>query len=112
MRGRGCCPAAANVPLGVCFLKVFFQAEPLFVHFGCRLCPNVAVVPHFFGCACDVGFSSRVAENKSVLIAVFLQPKVKVICGPIDVYRKPQLVFAISGRGNPLPCLLNRLLLQ
>lgn len=45
-------------------------------------------MPYFLGNARDVGFISRVTEDKTVFVAVFLQPEIKIIGGSVDVQRQ------------------------
>ena len=64
-------------------------------------------MPYFLGCTSNIGFSTGIAENEAIFIAVFLKPKIKVISSTVDVYCHTKLVFAISGNSNPLFSLFN-----
>ncbi len=56
------------------FCQIFLQAQPFFIHLCGGLNANIPIMPYFLGNARDVGFISRVTEDKTVFVAVFLQP--------------------------------------
>ena len=53
-------------------------------------------VPYLFCNAGKLGFAPRIAEDKAVFVAVFLEPEVNIIRGAIDIYRQSQLMLASS----------------
>lgn len=70
------------------FCQIFLQAQPFFIHLCGGLNANIPIMPYFLGNARDVGFISRVTEDKTVFVAVFLQPEIKIIGGSVDVQRQ------------------------
>ena len=68
------------------FCQIFLQAQPFFIHLCGGLNANIPIMPYFLGNARDVGFISRVTEDKTVFVAVFLQPEIKIIGGSVDVH--------------------------
>lgn len=61
------------------FVEIFFQAKPLFVHLCSCFYSDISVMPYFFGYTCNSSLSSGIAENKAILIAIFLKPIIKII---------------------------------
>ena len=68
------------------FCQIFLQAQPFFIHLCGGLNANIPIMPYFLGNARDVGFISRVTVDKTVFVAVFLQPEIKIIGGSVDVH--------------------------
>ena len=85
-------------------VQILLQAEPAFVNFLCCLQAYITVVPHFLGNPCNIFLIGGTAENKTVLVTVLLQPRIDIIRIAIDIYGKPQFMFAGSGYGHPLLC--------
>ena len=50
--------------------------------------PHIAVVPYLFGHIGDMGLIAGVAEDKTVFVAVLLEPEVNVVSSPVDVHGK------------------------
>ena len=58
------------------------------MHLGGGLNTYIPVMPYFLGNTRDVGFISRVTEDKTVFVAVFLQPEIKIISSEHDHHRR------------------------
>ena len=70
------------------FCQIFLQAQPFFMHLGGGLNTYIPVMPYLLGNTRDVGFISRVTKDKTVFVAVFLQPEIKIISSEHDHHRR------------------------
>lgn len=84
--------------------KIFFQTDSPLIHLGGRLHPDIPIMPDLLGHPGDVCFISGISENKSVFIAVFLQPQINIPGCSVNIYRKSKLMLAVTRQGDPLLC--------